>query len=379
MSAMLDRLFVDRHVYERRPSGGHVVTFTRRAQLGAACLMILLLVLCLGLGVAIGNRWPGVDRLVRYAAYSPPATSALVMPAASGRITDLTVRLKALQARNDDLAHQLELAKGSAATASRADEASGEIATLRAQLAQATAERANPADALRLAQAKTAAQDPAVAATSPTADANEPGATPKGPEAVELAVVRRERDAARQQLDSLMASATKLKAELDQQKAKAKVKAGGAAPEPAAAPPAAAAHVTQLQGDVDQMEQAVKSITEQLVAEKREAAARESELEKKLGQARFEQQAAVAERDGLRQRVAQLSTAAGGGPSDAGDVVAQPAALTSGQGEEATLRAQLRAALARLMTLDPAFAERLEHGQPATASSEMSTPGPAPR
>ena len=363
MIGVFDRLFVDRHVYERRPSGGHVVTFTRRAQLGLVVCLVMLLALCLGLGASAAYLWLATQPSAGQAARPMPGPSTTAD--ASGRVADLTRQVSALSSRNEDLARRLQAASGSAKAADGADKMTAEIATLKSELATVTAARVKLADALQAVQARTPTESPPAAGLPLASDRADRDASPDSSSPVELAVVLRERNAARQQLDSLMASTSKLKAELDRLKAKA-----AAVPtEPAAPPPPAdAQHVAHLQHDVDDMETAVNALTKQLLDGKREAAARESELQAKLGQARFDQQAASAEADRLRQRVAELE--AGGGPGASHPADAPPDAMVPPPAD-AALRSQLQAALARLRTLDPAFAQMLEQGQPPPP------PGPA--
>lgn len=356
MIGVINRLFVDRHVYERRPSGGHVVTFTRRAQLGLAVGMVLLLALCLGLGASAAYVWLAALPSPGQAARPTPAPSTTAD--ASGRVADLTQQESALRSRNEDLTRRLEAASGNAQAAENTDKMSAEIVALKSELATVTAARVKLADALSAVQARTPTESAPSAGLPVASDPADRDASPGSAGPLELAVVLRERNAARQQLDSLMASTSKLKAELDRLKAKA-----DAAPaESAAAPqPANEQHVVHLQHDVDDMETAVNTLTKRLLDAKREAAARESDLQSKLGQARFDLQAASAEADRLRQRVAELE--AGGGPAGSHPADAGPDATVPPQAD-AALRSRLDAALGRLRTLDPAFAQMLEQGQP---------------
>ncbi len=349
MIGVIDRLFVDRHVYERRPSGGHVVTFTRRAQLGLVVVMVLLLALCLGLGASAAYLWLAAQPSLGQAARPTPGPSATAD--ASGRVADLTQQVSALRSRNEDLARRLEAASGNPPAAENADKMRAEIVALKSELATVTAARVKLADALHAVQARTPTESAPAAGLPLASDPADRDASSGSASPLELAVVLRERNAARQQLDSLMASTSKLKAELDRLKAKAAAAPAESAAEPQ---PANEQHAVHLQHDVDDMETAVNTLTKQLLDGKREAAARESELQAKLGQARFDQQAAAAEADRLRQRVAELEAQRGPGGSHPAD--APPA--------DAALRSRLDAALARLRTLDPAFAQTLEQGQP---------------
>ena len=210
-------LFVDRQFYERGPGGGRIVSVSRATQLFLASSFVLSIVVSLALLAAgiYGYRLYE-ERGARLAALEAELESGVAVAPVDGAVgadgDPLRAQLAAVRA---------ELADATADNAAMAERAESERRALRSALERAEAARADAQGELASSRARLAALEEELGMTGPVAGLLDEAGQPRGSlESVtpgdlaalgmELRLVERERDGARAQLDSALARIAEL-------------------------------------------------------------------------------------------------------------------------------------------------------------------------